>query len=64
MLIASDGGSPPRREEHSVIVQILDTNDQIPTFFSSNYSYSIPEGSVIGTLLGRVQAIDTDSGTI
>ena len=62
--MAKDGGSPPRHTEHSVIVQILDANDQIPTFLSSNYSYSIPEGSPFGSLLGRVQATDTDTGTI
>ncbi|KAI6661225.1 protocadherin Fat 4-like [Oopsacas minuta] len=62
ILVAEDGGSPPMKSQLSVIVQILDVNDQIPKFLSGNYSYSIPEGSDVGEVLGRVQAIDTDTG--
>ena len=40
----------------------MDENDQVPTFLSGNYSYSIPEGEPVGEVLGRVQALDTDSG--
>lgn len=46
------------------MVQILvqDLNDNPPKFSRAIYSFDLPENTVKGTTLGRVEAIDVDEG--
>ena len=45
-----------------LIVYIKDRNDNIPQFSKTSYNIKIPENITIGTSIGRIEAIDLDSG--
>ena len=47
----------------TVNIEILDVNDNTPTFDSSNFQFMISENQPIGTAVGNVTASDRDSGT-
>ncbi|XP_029464800.1 cadherin-23 isoform X2 [Rhinatrema bivittatum] len=60
---ASDGGSPPRRTEHMLTVNILDVNDNRPIISNPlSYNVSVSENVGGGTSVTRVQATDRDIG--
>lgn len=62
LLTATDGGSPQRSGEAQVLVTVLDTNDNAPTFQQSVYRASVLESSPDGTLVTQVLATDLDEG--
>ncbi|XP_060576432.1 cadherin-87A-like isoform X2 [Ruditapes philippinarum] len=45
-----------------ILVNILDVNDNRPTFPQAAYNATIPEDSPVGTAVKRIQATDIDSG--
>ncbi|XP_016298696.1 protocadherin gamma-C3-like [Sinocyclocheilus anshuiensis] len=59
---AVDGGKPPRSGAISIIVNIIDANDNIPVFTKSLYKTRIPENAPIGTSVITVHASDADDG--
>ncbi|XP_069096663.1 cadherin-23-like [Pleurodeles waltl] len=60
---ASDSGSPPRRTQHTVTINVLDVNDNPPVIERPlGYNVSINENVGGGTLVVRVQATDRDIG--
>ncbi|XP_075902435.1 protocadherin alpha-C2-like [Nelusetta ayraudi] len=63
ILTAVDGGTPARSGTASVIVRVLDTNDNTPTFDRTNYDIQIMENSPIGSLVVHLSATDLDEGT-
>ncbi|XP_075959885.1 protocadherin alpha-C2-like [Anarhichas minor] len=63
ILIAVDGGTPARSGTASVIVHVLDTNDNTPTFDKLNYNLKIMENSPIGSLVVHLIATDLDEGS-
>lgn len=46
----------------SVIIHVLDTNDNRPVFTGSSYNATIPENVPIGSMVLTVQALDVDIG--
>lgn len=46
----------------TVTVQVLDVNDNVPVFSSEVYYFTVSEGLSPQGLVGRVTAIDKDSG--
>ncbi|XP_054024603.1 protocadherin alpha-C1 isoform X4 [Dryobates pubescens] len=62
VLTAKDGGDPPKSGEVSVVVTVLDTNDNAPEFEHSVYRASVLENSPSGTLVVQVHATDLDEG--
>ncbi|XP_023814945.2 protocadherin alpha-C2-like [Oryzias latipes] len=62
-LTAVDGGKPARSGTASVIVRVLDTNDNTPTFDKSLYNVKIMENSPIGSLVLHLNATDSDEGS-
>ncbi|XP_024116685.2 protocadherin beta-16-like [Oryzias melastigma] len=62
-LTAVDGGKPARSGTASVIVHVLDTNDNTPTFDKSIYNVKIMENSPIGSLVLHLNATDLDEGS-
>uniref|UniRef100_A0A674NLL7 Si:ch73-233f7.4 n=1 Tax=Takifugu rubripes TaxID=31033 RepID=A0A674NLL7_TAKRU len=58
ILTAVDGGKPARSGTASVIVRVLDTNDNSPTF-----DKTIMENSPIGSLVIHLNATDLDEGS-
>ncbi|KAK2849155.1 hypothetical protein Q5P01_008989 [Channa striata] len=63
ILTAVDGGTPARSGTASVIVRVLDTNDNAPTFDKAIYNVNIMENSPIGSLIIHLTAIDLDEGS-
>ncbi|XP_029702761.1 protocadherin alpha-C2-like [Takifugu rubripes] len=63
ILTAVDGGKPARSGTASVIVRVLDTNDNSPSFNKSNYNLEIMENSPIGSLVIHLNATDLDEGS-
>nr|XP_031305067.1 protocadherin gamma-A8 isoform X14 [Camelus dromedarius] len=63
VLIASDGGKPPRSSTVHIQVTVLDTNDNAPVFAQPIYRVKVPENVPPGTLLLTVSASDPDEGT-
>ncbi|XP_028271352.1 protocadherin alpha-C2-like [Parambassis ranga] len=63
ILTAVDGGKPARSGTASVIVQVLDTNDNSPIFDQSMYNVKVMENSPIGSLVIHLNATDLDEGS-
>ncbi|KAM3862738.1 cadherin-23 [Diretmus argenteus] len=60
---AVDSGSPPRYTDHSLTINILDVNDNIPVIESQRgYNVSVNENVGGGTSVLRVVATDRDIG--
>ncbi|XP_053319418.1 protocadherin gamma-C5-like isoform X17 [Spea bombifrons] len=62
ILTALDGGNPPRSGTTKITVQVLDNNDNPPTFDQSVYKTSLVENVGIDTLLIKLNATDADEG--
>ncbi|XP_071770501.1 protocadherin alpha-C2-like [Centroberyx gerrardi] len=63
ILTAVDGGVPTRSGTASIIVRVLDTNDNSPQFDKENYSIYITENSPVGSLVAKLNATDLDEGS-
>nr|KAF6346828.1 hypothetical protein mPipKuh1_010605 [Pipistrellus kuhlii] len=63
VLIASDGGEPPRSSSVHILVTVLDVNDNAPVFAQPIYRVTVPENVPPGTQLLTVRASDPDEGT-
>ncbi|CAG4999572.1 unnamed protein product [Parnassius apollo] len=57
---ATDGGKPPRQSVRQLKVEVLDLNDNRPTFTSSSLSFKVKENSKIGHIVGTVACCDSD----
>uniref|UniRef100_A0AAY5EJ60 Cadherin domain-containing protein n=1 Tax=Electrophorus electricus TaxID=8005 RepID=A0AAY5EJ60_ELEEL len=63
ILTAVDGGVPARSGTASIIVRVLDTNDNAPQFDKDSYTIYLIENSPIGSLVVKLNATDRDEGT-
>ena len=61
VVMATDGGLPPRSASATVVVTVTDLNDNPPRFDQSNYEASISDQSQRGQLVTVVLASDADS---
>ncbi|KAM6923460.1 uncharacterized protein FYW49_005909 [Xenentodon cancila] len=59
---ASDKGPVPLTSDKSVIINILDVNDNAPEIEMTSFSASIKEDSKIGTTVALISVRDLDSG--
>uniref|UniRef100_UPI0037E99329 protocadherin alpha-3-like n=1 Tax=Semicossyphus pulcher TaxID=241346 RepID=UPI0037E99329 len=59
---ASDKGLAPLTTEKSVIIKIVDVNDNAPEIEVTSFSSSIPEDSRPGTTVALISVNDLDSG--
>ncbi|XP_071377149.1 protocadherin alpha-3-like [Centroberyx affinis] len=59
---ASDKGAAPLTTDKSVVVQIVDLNDNIPQIEVTSFSTALPEDSRIGTTVALISVTDLDSG--
>ncbi|XP_057706854.1 protocadherin alpha-8-like isoform X48 [Corythoichthys intestinalis] len=62
ILSAIDGGTPSKSANLNVTIRVLDINDNRPIFSKEVYSVELPENSVFGTSVIKVQATDLDEG--
>ena len=60
---ATDLGSPPLSSDVSVSLQLVDINDNSPTFNQTSYQAHVMENQPIGTQVLVVTATDEDVGT-
>ncbi|KAM9849601.1 protocadherin alpha-8-like [Aulostomus maculatus] len=61
-LTAIDGGTPAKSGSMTIIVNVLDINDNSPVFSQSLYKASVYENVKIGTSIITVNATDSDAG--
>ncbi|CAH8574191.1 unnamed protein product [Schistosoma curassoni] len=65
VVIAKDSGSPvPLSSSASIIINVEDTNDNMPEFLNTHYLFEVAENAPGGTEIGVVEAIDKDVSTI
>jgi len=62
-ITASDSGTPIRSATMTLIVMILDANDNPPVFHSEGYSFRVLRPVPLGAVIGTVRANDSDAGT-
>ncbi|XP_047017034.1 protocadherin alpha-2 isoform X7 [Ictalurus punctatus] len=62
VLTAMDGGKPARSGTLDVTVSVIDVNDNTPTFSKELYKVSVPEDTVLGSQIIKLNASDTDAG--
>lgn len=62
VVIAADGGNPPRSERLLVNVRITDVNDNAPMLSSTIYNVSVKEDEPVGSVILTLKATDLDSG--
>lgn len=62
VITCQDAGSPPKSSTAGFDVQVLDVNDNRPSFLSSQYNVTILENNFIGGYVVKVSAIDLDIG--
>ncbi|KAM7351502.1 dachsous cadherin-related 1 isoform 2-T2 [Cochliomyia hominivorax] len=55
---ATDGGNPPKQSIRLLRVEVLNLNDNRPTFTSSSLVFRVPENIAIGHVVGSVDASD------
>ncbi|XP_070151025.1 protein dachsous isoform X3 [Polyergus mexicanus] len=61
-VLATDNGSPAATASASVVVTVLDDNDNDPRFEKDFYGFELLENLSSGTLVGSVSATDLDLG--
>ena len=59
---AVDGGTPSLSSGASVVVSVLDTNDEAPVFSQASYQGIVAENQPVGTPVLAVMATDDDLG--
>nr|XP_015205220.1 PREDICTED: protocadherin alpha-8-like isoform X9 [Lepisosteus oculatus] len=62
LLIALDGGNPQRSGTQTIIIDVLDVNDNTPVFDQDIYSVTLQENVPIGTKVIQLNATDLDDG--
>ncbi|XP_062416661.1 protocadherin alpha-4-like isoform X14 [Pungitius pungitius] len=61
-LTALDGGNPPKTGTVEIYIDVIDVNDNMPTFIKDTYSASLQENAPVGTTIIQVNATDLDDG--
>lgn len=61
-VLAKDQGSPPKSSTATVILDVLDVNDNDPVFYPQQYVAFVGDNHPTGTSLLRVSAYDIDEG--
>ncbi|KAL8194363.1 UNVERIFIED_CONTAM: hypothetical protein K2H54_016275 [Gekko kuhli] len=63
ILSAVDGGIPKRTGTAKIIIEVLDSNDNIPVFDKNIYKIKLMENSPLGSSVTKVEAADRDFGS-
>ncbi|XP_039631118.1 protocadherin beta-15-like [Polypterus senegalus] len=63
LLTAFDGGEPQRSGTIEINIIVLDANDNPPVFTQRVYKAALPEDSLVGSVVIRVNATDADKDT-
>ena len=60
-VFASDNGAPPRNDSATVIVDVVDVDDNRPMFTDRTFTFTVLENQASNTNVGQVTAQDGDS---
>ncbi|NP_001344094.1 protocadherin-23 [Mus musculus] len=63
VILASDHGCPPLSSTSVIAIDILDINDNAPTFSSRHYQAHVKESTPVGSHITMVSADDPDKGS-
>ncbi|MEQ2163757.1 hypothetical protein GOODEAATRI_033709, partial [Goodea atripinnis] len=61
-LSATDGGRPPKTGTLQIIVNVLDVNDNTPSFSKTLYKARVNENAPVGSVVIQLNATDLDEG--
>lgn len=61
LVLAIDGGSPPRTGTATVVVTVTDVNDERPLFSQDSYAFEVEENQPQGSFVGAFSARDRDA---
>lgn len=61
-IVARDRGSPPKDNIVTVVIHVLDVNDNPPRFLNNSFFVNVPEKLSVGTVVTTVTAKDIDAG--
>ena len=61
-VIATDGGQPPSSGSMQIVINVIDANDNPPTFIPDHYDVTVREDVGLDTVLLTVHAEDADVG--
>ncbi|XP_023607828.1 protocadherin alpha-8 isoform X11 [Myotis lucifugus] len=59
---ATDRGHPPMAGHCTVLVKVLDVNDNVPRISLTSMSLPVPEDAPLGTVIALISVSDLDSG--
>ena len=59
-VVAVDGGVPPRSSSATIVLRVVNVDDERMTFSQRRYSFRVSENQAAGTLIGHVTANDPD----
>ncbi|KAK3100154.1 hypothetical protein FSP39_015442 [Pinctada imbricata] len=62
IVMAKDGGNPPKSSNIDVTVRVKDDNDEQPYFPTQEMTLRVVENTATGSIIGKVVATDGDSG--
>ncbi|KAM3869300.1 protocadherin alpha-C2-like [Diretmus argenteus] len=62
ILTAVDGGVPARSGTASIVINVLDINDNAPVFGRDVFTVHLPENPAAGTVVTTLNATDSDEG--
>lgn len=60
LLTLTDGGLVSHSRVATVVLNVVDENDEVPTFIRSSYTFRVPENRAPGSTVGRIRATDAD----
>ncbi|XP_077988357.1 cadherin-23-like [Glandiceps talaboti] len=63
VVTVSDNGSPALEATADVTIILSDINDESPVFTEITYPFDVVENSAAGTVVGTIEATDSDLGT-
>lgn len=61
-VVGRDQGAVPRSSSVTVVIHILDENDNAPKFTNRTFKFYLPENELPDTYIGQLQADDADVG--
>lgn len=61
-IVAKDHGTPPRSSTVSVVIHVIDENDNSPMFTNATFTFYLAENEPPDTYVGKLTAADRDKG--
>lgn len=62
IITATDNGIPPLQATATLLVTVVDANDNEPVFSKAAYEFKVEENQKAGAFVGKIAATDADLG--